>query len=113
MSGVRMGVRWELSRNTEGALERLKRLGAEEDRKGTTYGFTCETMKWFTLNISARLAIGRSLSTHLSIQRSCMWFQGECSPVAGFLARRCAEKRKGMEQEAATADQISTLGLVM
>lgn len=30
-------------------------------KKGTTCGLTCETMKWFTLNISEIRAMGRSL----------------------------------------------------
>lgn len=38
-------------------------------RKGTTCGFTWETIKWLTLKSSASLVIGRSLSTDPSIHR--------------------------------------------
>lgn len=71
-------------------------------RKGTTWGLTCDTMKWLTLNISANLVIGISLSTEPSIHRCGEGFQGTASPVLGSLAKReAAEKMRGTEHDAA------------
>ena len=58
--------------------------------KGTTCGLTCDTMKWLTLNISASLVIGMSLSTEPSIHRCGEGFHGTASPVLGSLARMVA-----------------------
>ena len=100
-------------------------------RKGTTCGFTCETIKWFTLNISANRVIGRSLSTEPSIQvASGFGSQGTSWPVFGSLAKSEAFLyTSGTEQDVHlsgistrtkrslvatyTADQIMTFGAVM
>lgn len=80
---------------------------SSERKKGVTCGLTCDTMKWLTLNISARRAIGRSLSTEPSIQRCAVRdgdgpFQGTLSPVVGSLARiEEGVNTKGTEQEVA------------
>ncbi len=55
-----------------------------------------------------------SLSTEPSIHLWGEGFQGTASPVLGSLARRAAAVyMNGTEQDAATADQINTLGAVM
>lgn len=68
-------------------------------------------MKWFTLNISESRDMGRSLSTLPSIQRCGDGSQGVGRPVCGSFAKSEVEvKRKGTEQDAATADQMRTFG---
>jgi hypothetical protein len=70
-------------------------------------------MKWLTLNISASRVIGKSLSTDPSIQRG-EGFQGTNSLVFGSFARsEAGENMRGTEHDAATADQMMTLGAVM
>ena len=55
-----------------------------------------------------------SLSTEPSIHLCGEGFQGTAFPVLGsFASNAAAVYMNGTEQEAATADQISTLGAVM
>lgn len=79
---------------------------------GITQGFVCETMKLLTLKKMDSLFIGKSLPIEPSKNFLFIRVYGLIYPLESLQKRSLGPKTNGIEQLAAQALQIITLGAV-